>query len=268
MPLIPVSDLQDARLEPFRHLKRTNQTRWQEIFIAEGEKLVERMLDSHTEIVSILAADTYVERIVSRVPCEIPIYVIPAGDVDELIGFEFHRGVLACGRRPENPPLHSLWANRVDPITLVLCPEIRDPENLGSMLRISAAFGVHGVILGADCTDPFSRRVLRVSMGTLFRLPLVRTTDWGETLGALRSAGFEVAATILDPAAESLAQATRTDRLAVAFGSEGFGLPADFVSQCDRKLTIQMADGVDSLNVAVATGIFLHQLTQCATRAS
>lgn len=261
MSVIKIAELDDSRLDVYRDLKQTNHTRWQQIFIAEGEKLVERLLDSDFETVSILAAETHVERLVARVPPEVPIYVVSASQVDQLIGFNFHRGVLACGRRPVNPRLESLWTSPEDPLTLVLCPDIKDPENLGTILRISAAFGVSGVIVGREGTDPYSRRVLRVSMGTVFRMPVIQTDDWPDVLKRLKQAGIETAATVLDSAAERLITARRSKRLALALGSEGHGLTEDFVARCDRRLTIKMADGVDSLNVAIAAGIFLHHFS-------
>src|SRR6187399_1160764 len=107
MPIIPIADLHDPRLDVYRQLKQTNHTRWQQIFIAEGEKLVERLLDSPFETLSVLSADSHVERIAARVPGDVPVYQVAAGQLDELIGFNFHRGVLACGRRPQNRPLES-----------------------------------------------------------------------------------------------------------------------------------------------------------------
>jgi len=266
MPVIPIVDIDDPRLDIYRHLKQTNQTRWEQIFIAEGEKLVERLLESDFETLSILAATTHVERLLPRVLEGIPIYVIPANEIDRLIGFHFHRGVLACGRRKPSPTLESLWVDTPSPVTLVLCPDIKDPENLGAILRISAAFGVQGVLVGRDGTDPYSRRVLRVSMGTIFRLPVVQIDDWATAFQKLAAAGFETAATILDPSAESLTTARRPDRFALAFGCEGHGLSADFVAQCNRRVTIPMANGVDSLNVAVSAGIFLHHFTESHNR--
>ncbi len=262
MPVVPITDLADPRLDVYRSLKQTNHTRWQQIFIAEGEKLVERLLDSRFETLSILAAESHVERLLPRVPPEVPVYVLRASEVDQLIGFQFHRGVLACGRRPVNPTFEELWPSREQPLTLVLCPDIKDPENLGTILRISAAFGVDGVIVGNEGTDPYSRRVLRVSMGTIFRLPVIQTNDWASMLATLKQAGVETAATVLNPQAERLITAERTPRFALALGCEGHGLPPEFVAQCDRQLTIKMADGVDSLNVAIAAGIFLHHFAR------
>ena len=246
MPIIPISEIDNPRLDAYRSLKQTNQTRGKQIFIAEGEKLVERLLASPLTVESILASQSHVERLVGRVPDDVPVYLITTQAVNELVCFHFHRGLLACGRRPENPSFTDLWPDRSQPLTLVLCPDIKDPENLGAILRISAAFGVDGVIVGDAGTDPYSRRVLRVSMGTVFRLPVIQTDDWPAMLSTLQQAGVETVASVLDPQAERLTSANRSVRFALALGSEGPGLSADFVNQCDRRVTIPMADGVDS----------------------
>ncbi len=140
---------------------------------------------------------------------------------------------------------------------------MQDPENLGAILRLSGAFGVDAVLLGPDCPNPFSRRVLRVSMGAGFALPIVEADDLEAELAALAEQwGCERWATVLDPAAEPLAQLTRPARLALLLGSEGHGLTERWIAQTDRRVTIPMRSGADSLNVAVAAGIFLYQLVR------
>jgi len=140
---------------------------------------------------------------------------------------------------------------------------VQDPENLGSIVRIAAGFGVGGLIVGPKCADPFSRRVQRVSMGNVYELPIATTTDVAAALHELRTThGFESWGTVLDVDAESLGTRPRPERLALVFGSEGHGIPEDVVAACDRKVIIPMRPGVDSLNVAVAAGIFLYELTK------
>jgi len=262
MPIVPVDSVADPRLDLYRDLKTTNRNRWSGTFIAEGEKLVERLLDSPFEVVSLVAEPSHVERFADRLPAGVPLYEIPPASVEELVGFNFHRGILACGRRKPSPPLAKWLAEHPGRLTLVVCPDVKDPENLGAIIRISSAFGVDGLLLGEQSTDAFSRRVLRVSMGTVFRLPILRSENLLEDLRVLGNAGVERAATVLDPAAESLEKFTRGERFALLFGSEGHGLDAATVDCCDRKVTIPMQPGVDSLNVAVAAGIFLYHLAR------
>ncbi len=258
MPRETVNSIDDPRLEPYRNLKDTNRTRWSGRFIAEGEKLVRRLLSSDFPVESVLVSDRFLEQLAGLVPAEVPLWVVPDAMVESLVGFNFHRGILACGLRKPAPRLEEL-APSGRPTTLVVCPNVQDPENLGSILRISAALGGDGVIVGSAAADPFSRRVLRVSMGAALRVPVLRSEKIADDLRQLAGPlDVQLAATVLDPAAEPLKQATRTSRFALLLGSEGHGLPAGLVAQCQRKITIPMSPGTDSLNVAVAAGILLH----------
>ncbi|HWL73078.1 MAG TPA: RNA methyltransferase, partial [Burkholderiaceae bacterium] len=107
--------------------------------------------------------------------------------------------------------------------------------------------------------DPFSRRVLRVSMGAALRVPILQATDALAELKCLQNHwGVEAIATVLDSDAEQLQSAQAGDRLALVFGAEASGLPQEWIEACDRRVAIPMAPGTDSLNVATATGIFLY----------
>ena len=101
-----------------------------------------------------------------------PIYVVPHGLIDHLVGFPFHRGVLACGA-PALAAHPGNCAESGSPITLVICPKLTDPENLGAIARIGEVFGIDAILAGPQCPDPFSRRVLRVSMGSILAIPVI-----------------------------------------------------------------------------------------------
>lgn len=261
MPLVPISALDDPRVAVFRHLKDTNLTRWSETFVVEGDKLVDRLLASDFEVVSLLASERYAAPLTARVASDLPVYVMPQAAIEQLIGFNFHRGVLACARRRPNADLIALCSPLSRPLTLAICPDVQDPENLGAIVRIASALGADGVVLGKRSGDPFSRRVLRVSMGTVLQMPLVVSRDIVATLGELREhCGVELWATVLAADAEPLGDASRPPRLAMLFGSEGHGLEPRVIAECNRRVIIPMRPGVDSLNVAVAAGIFLHHV--------
>lgn len=264
MPLIRIADLADKRLDPYRSLKQTNETSRRGLFIAEGDKLVRRLLESRLIVESVLLSEPYVEAFAALLPADLPVLVIPDELVEALVGFNFHRGILACGRRPpaNATSLAELLGPRDRPCTVVVCPDVQDPENLGAILRMSAGFGVDAVVLGPRSADPFSRRVQRVSMGNVYQLPPIHTNDVPALLAELREQhAIESWATVLDADAAPLSDLQRPSRLALIFGSEGHGLEPDVIAACDRKVTIPMRPGVDSLNVAVAAGIFLYELT-------
>lgn len=262
MSLIALDSLDDPRLAPYRDLKASNLTRWSGLFVAEGEKLVRRLIASRFSIDSLLLGQSEIAAFMSGLPEEVPIYVVPDNWVERIIGFNFHRGVLACGRRPgERPQLDGIIRAVSDSYTrstIVLCPEIHDPDNLGALIRTGCALGVDALVLGPHAADPLARRVLRVSMGTALELPIVQSPDFAEDLARLKQAGYELAAAVLDEGAEPLTAASRADRFTLMIGSEGHGLASRWIDACDRRITIPMRRGTDSLNLAVAAGIFLH----------
>jgi tRNA G18 (ribose-2'-O)-methylase SpoU len=173
MPISSIESLDDERLAPYRSLKATNATRWSRRFVAEGEKLVRRLLASDFAVHSLLLAERYASSFAQLAPAELDLLVVPDDWVEDIVGFNFHRGVLACAERKAPPSLPTFCRSKPGRLTLVVCPDVQDPENLGAILRIASVFGVDAVALGSQCADPFSRRVLRVSMGTAFDLPIV-----------------------------------------------------------------------------------------------
>jgi tRNA G18 (ribose-2'-O)-methylase SpoU len=116
--------------------------------------------------------------------------------------------------------------------------------------------------LGPRCCDPFYRMSIRVSMGTVFSIPVLRSENLISDLTKLKGHRYELVATVLDKDAESLDHATRSDRLAILFGNEATGLTAADIAACDRRVTLPMQRGTDSLNVAIAAGIFLYHFTR------
>jgi tRNA G18 (ribose-2'-O)-methylase SpoU len=261
--LIPITSIDAPELAPYCDLRHRNPTRHARQFIAEGDKLVERLLASHYRTESIFAAEDYVEKLLPRVPEDVPVYVAPRKLLEETIGFNFHRGCLACGVREPVKSLEKWQRPTKTEWLIVACPDVQDPTNLGTLLRNCAAFGVDLVLLGGKCADPFSRRVLRVSMGAVLELEIVEAQHLDGDLDLLkREQGVELVATVLDASAVPLDQAFRSPRMAILFGSEGHGLETDWIERADRRVTIPMQLGTDSLNVAVASGIFLYHFSR------
>ncbi len=268
MPRVPIDDLDDPRIATYRHLKSTNLTRGGDTFVVEGEKLLDRLIESPFPLASVLVTDRHESRIAARVPEEVPRFVVPHAMMSVLVGFNFHRGVLACGKRRPWPDVMDLVRGEGRQATVVVCPTLHNPENLGTIVRIGDIFEVDAVLVGGHgCPDPLSRRVLRVSMGAALRLPVSASADLVRDIERLRSErGFQLAATVVDPDAEPLDAARRPDRLALFFGSEGEGLEPQWVERCDRRITIPMRPGAESLNVAVAAGIVLYHFMMRAPR--
>lgn len=256
-----IESLDDPRLAPYRSLKATNDTRWTGRFVAEGDKLVRRLLASHFRVHSMLASVRYFAEMQALAPPDAELLVVDDAWMETIVGFNFHRGVLACAHRGARIELVPWLRGVLGDCTLVVCPDVQDPENLGSILRTASALGVSGVILGPNCCDPLSRRVLRVSMGAALEIPVIECPDLETALRLVQhEQHVELWATVTDRDAEPLVERPRPPRLAVLVGSEGHGLAPHWVEACDRRVTIPMREGIDSLNVAVATGIVLYQV--------
>ncbi|MFP4143967.1 MAG: TrmH family RNA methyltransferase [Phycisphaeraceae bacterium] len=257
MPIHPVTSLDDPRVQPYRNLKDRQLAREHGLFICEGEPLARRLLDSPLNAHSILAAAHRAAAIAADAPADVPVFAAPADLLSDIVGYPFHRGVLACGVRPKPVRAGAL----LPATTLVVCPQLENEENLGVIIRTAAALGADGILLGDQGADPLGRRTVRVSMGAVFTLPVAQSPDLRADLLRLREEhGFELAATVLDEHADDLADYRRPDKLALLLGNEPTGLADDWLALCDAQLTIPMHRGTDSLNVAVAAGIFLYEL--------
>ncbi len=263
--IIPIDSPDDPRIADYRLLKERELAESGSKFIAEGELVSRRLLESDYPVESVLLAEHRVERIAPLVGPGTAIYSAPAGVVEAIVGYKFHLGVLACGRRKPPAALDDLAAAWPENVTLVILPEVTKLDNLGSLLRVSGAFGADAVILGPRCCDPFYRKALRVSMGAAFSLPLYRSLDLAGDMARLRQRwGVELVATILDENAQCLHEAGRASRVGLLLGNEGFGLRPGEVELCDRKVRIPMKPDTDSLNVAVAAAVFLYHFTSPA----
>ncbi len=264
MPRVPITNLDDPRIAVYRALKATNQTRGLDQFVVEGEKLVERLAASRFPLVSVLATDRYLVRNSVALAADVPVYVVPHEQVHELVGFPFHRGVLGCGQRVAWPALEEMLLPDHGSCTLVLCPRLSNPENLGSIARLGDVFGIDAIVAGPSCPDPLSRRVLRVSMGSALRVPVLVAGQPLETADWLVSRGVELWAAVADPAAQAFERLSRPARLGLVLGDEDQGVDAGWLERCGRSITIPMRPGAGSLNVAVAAGILLYHLTKPA----
>lgn len=266
MPESLITSIEDPRLAPYRHLKKQNLTRWSGLFIAEGAKLVERLLESDFAVESLLISESHRRRLSPETLEKHSVYIAPLPLLEQVIGFQFHAGMLACGRRRPRIPLSAWAAPAGRPALIVGCPHTSDPDNLGTIMRISAAFGASGILVGKSSADPFSRRALRISMGNAFFLPIFESTDFLHDMQFLQQeAGFSVVASVLDDDAVPLASMPRPRQILLLLGNEDEGLTPELVAVADQKVMIPMAEKIDSLNVGIAAGIMLHHFTQIAT---
>jgi tRNA G18 (ribose-2'-O)-methylase SpoU len=275
-------------LAPYRTLRRPFEHEEQGIFVAEGDKVVRRLLESHFGVVSVLLLENRVAEFApllnARPEPELPVYSVAEKSLlEKLVGFEMFQGVLAIGRIPRQPPLEKILADSPHPRLLVAMDELANAENLGSLVRNCAAFGAHALIVGETCSSPYMRRSVRNSMGTIFQLPIFQVRDrrgeisephhadgrlkrrddpvptLADTLRELRKSGVRCLAAHPRPDGKTLAQADFTGDVCIVLGSEGHGLSQSVLEACDEAVAIPMANGVDSLNVGAAAAVFLFE---------
>jgi tRNA G18 (ribose-2'-O)-methylase SpoU len=233
-------------------------------FIAEGEVVLRILLgeDSRCHAASLLIADKRLERLgplIGALPAEVPVYAASQAVMDVIVGFPIHRGIMAHGLRPPDPGAEALLAALGPRAVVLVLFGIANHDNMGGLFRNAAAFGAQAVLLDATCCDPLYRKAIRVSVGAALKVPFARLPVGEAAVDLLARNGFTVLA--LSPkGAEPLAGLRRPDRAAVLLGAEGPGLP-DAVLAKARTVAIPMAPGWDSLNVAAASAIMLHELT-------
>jgi tRNA G18 (ribose-2'-O)-methylase SpoU len=266
MPVIEVSDINDPLLDDYRDI-RDRELRGREgypgLFVGEQPLVVEQMLRVAGVTKSVLLGPTWVDRMVPQVPPEVPVYVAPTEIMRRIAGFNIHRGVLAVGFRPvvERSGLDPDLAGR-EALTLLLCENITNIDNMGFLFRNAAAFGVDAVVLSPRCHDPLYRKSLRVSIGHALTVPFVRSDDWPAELDRLRGQwGVTLIAAAVDPRAEDLDAVRRPGRVALVVGQEYEGISRETLDRCDHIVRVPMAAGIDSLNVAVAAAVCLHRFS-------
>lgn len=253
-----------ARLSEVQLLNRANPE--EGMFIAESPKVIERALDAGCEPVSFLTEPRHVtgegRELMARCN-EVPVYTAEARVLSQLTGFPMTRGMLCAMRRPQLPRVEDIC---VGARRIAVLEHIVNPTNVGAIFRSAAALGMDAVLLTADCSDPLYRRAIRVSMGTVFQIPWTyfdERTTWPEQgLELLHSLGFRMAAMALKEDSVSLEepQLREEKKLAVVLGTEGDGLAADTIADCDYTVRIPMSHKVDSLNVAAASAVAFWQL--------
>ena len=241
------------------------------IFIAESSKVIERALDGGMQPLSFLMDQKWIEPmrpLVERASAEqgvdLPVYVLPHDELKKLTGFELTRGALAAFRRPPLPAVEDVLAGAR---RVAVLEDITNFTNVGAIFRSAAALGVDAVLVTPTCCDPLYRRCVRVSMGTVFQVPWTRIgatkEDWpGAGLDLLHHLGFKTAALALSHDSVTLddPQLKAEEKLALVLGTEGDGLAAETIAQCDYTALIPMQHGVDSLNVAAASAVAFWEL--------
>lgn len=267
--LVRVADLGDERLDVFARLTN-NQLRegletGSATLVAESRTVVEVALDSGVEPRAFLVDERDLDAssdVLSRAGDDVPAFVLPHEQIARLTGYRLTRGLLCAMRRPRQLTVEEALEGARH---VAVLEDLVDVSNVGALFRNAAALGADAVVLSPRCADPLSRRSVRVSMGCAFKLPWARAADseWPVgTLAELSRRGFETVALALEPGAVPLDDPSllSSERRALLFGSEGYGLSHRALDACDRTAIIPMTRDVDSLNVAASSAVAFWQL--------
>ena len=265
MPVFEIEEIGDPRLSDYRHVPDPALLRQGEIFVAEGREVVRTLIArSRYTVRSVLLTATAYRALQDAIAPRLDgltVYLVTPGSIETLTGYNIHRGCLAIGERPAPRRVETLLSAAPGARRLIVLEAVGNADNLGGIFRNAAAFRADGVVLGPGCCDPLYRKAIRVSMGTALLVPFASAFDWPADLEKLRAAGFQVAALTPAPGALDIAAAVSlaSDRVALLAGAEGEGLTDAALAAADLRVRIPMAPGIDSINVATATGIALHR---------
>ncbi|MBN8949299.1 MULTISPECIES: RNA methyltransferase [unclassified Rhizobium] len=264
--LIEITHPDDPRIAEFRNIRERDLTGRDSRFIAEGTVVLRLLTGAHASGGDFAAEKVLLLKnrvaglgdIIESFPADIPIYVADAEVLDGIVGFHLHRGVLALGRRMAEDGVGA-FLDRLPKQALVLAGcGISNHDNMGSMFRNAAAFGAAAVLLDESCCDPLYRKALRVSVGSILTVPYRRQLSDVELLAALAERGFAIWS--LSPRGNvDIREVPASERMALVVGTEGDGLPANILSAFGS-VRIPQAPGLDSLNVATASGIALFEM--------
>jgi tRNA G18 (ribose-2'-O)-methylase SpoU len=260
---VAIREPDDPRLAPYRSLKGKELEK-DGIFIAEGEKVVKCMVDSSCLIASCLISRETISRYKSLIAAiakkGIPIFVANNELIEDIIGFRFHKGIMAVGYCPKKRTISGALKTFKRPLFLVALNAINDPQNVGLIARNAAAFGVQALIVDNATYDPYYRKAVRVSMGTIFRLPVYYEDDLGSSLIQLKKKyNTRIIATTPGRGTSDIAKVKLSGNICFVFGNEDKGISRRVLSVADAKVRIPILKAVDSLNVASAGAICLYE---------
>jgi tRNA G18 (ribose-2'-O)-methylase SpoU len=277
-----ISSFDSPELHPYATMRRSREHEQQGIFVAEGTKVVQRLLESNFAVVSVVLPEKWLpefQPLLEKRPEDVAVYLAEKKLLESLTGFSMFQGVLAVGKIPAPVSLQKVLADASNPRLFVALDALTNAENLGALVRNCVAFGVHALIVGETSSSPFLRRAVRNSMGTILQLPVIElarlgqwrrpgveshTTDLTlvECLKELRARGVRCIAAHPHTDKRILSQADFTGDCCVVFGSEGDGISPAVLEACDEAVAIPMPPNVDSLNVGAAAAVFLYEVNR------
>ena len=218
------------------------------LFVADGTKLLQEAITYFPGLDTVILSDG----VEAQVPETVRVIRVPGDVMESISPMQSPQGALFLCRLPEKKPFMPVPG-------MLLLDGIQDPGNIGTILRTADALDIPVALL-EGCADPWSHKVVRSSMGAVFRCPVIQT-DWETVKKACGEAGISIGVTALSDRAKDLRQSDLKS-MAVVIGSEGQGVRQEILANADAELIIPMNPHCESLNAAVAATIVMWQMKQ------
>ena len=259
--VIDIEDINIPELEIYSSL-RESAFREDGSFIADSPKVVNLILESDVEIISMLATQEYYDEFAELLQMKhiSKKYLTTKEEMKKIVGHKIHHNCMMHGIRPQDVTLNDLGDE------VLLLDGITSAENVGSIVRSCAALGVGSLVIPKETPHPFNRRSLRVSMGYATHIRTHVHEDIKESIVALQRKGYRVFAAEIAPNSTALSQVQVKEKWVLVMGHEGRGIAKDILELCDEVVTIEMQEGVKSFNVGVAASLMMYQFQNSSQR--
>ena len=264
-PVQHITTFDRPELLPYATMRRHVEHREQGIFVAEGEKVVRRLLESSLTVLSVLVPEKWyrdLEPLIRVRPETIQVFLAEKKLLETLTGFSMYQGLLAVGKVPRQPALQEALEKASQPRLFAAVDSLSSAENMGAVVRNCAALNVSLLIVGQTSSSPYLRRAVRSSMGTIFQQPVLESSDLVSTLSELKQRGIRCVAAHPHVSGKTLPQCDLRSDCCIVLGSEGYGISKPVLEACDEAVAVPMPATVDSLNVASATAVFLYEVNR------
>ncbi|MBL6991368.1 MAG: RNA methyltransferase [Bacteriovoracaceae bacterium] len=254
--MIEIKDISDPRIQEFQSLKDCK-LKDELKFIADSEKVLIKLLESDIEIYKVFATKEFFDdkfELFEKIDKN-KLFSSTKQTMVNIVGHNLHHGAMALAKRPADVPISALTS------PIMVLNGVTSPENVGSIIRSSVAFGVNSLIVDHKTCTPYARRCVRVSMGNIFKMRINSSQDLSASLLQLKRDNYKIIASENIPGAKDIKEFCPPTKLCIITGSEGAGIDEDILQLCDEVIKIPIDQYVKSLNAAVSTSIFLYTLS-------
>jgi len=263
-----IKDLSHPALRPYLEIRKDENQHGRGVFVAEGEKITRRLLESPLEVASLLLPDNMLDilgPLAEQRAEEIHVFVAPKKHLELMTGTSSFQGVTSVGRIPSKKT-EAETIESVPPHRLFLAvDEIIGTENMGIIARNAAAFRADALVVGETCCSPWLRKAVRASLGAVFQIETLESDNLPKTLEQLRKCGMKIVATHGQASEKILSQTVLTGDVCLVMAADGQEPRDEVLAMCDKDIIFPTANGVDSLPVGISSAVLLYEAVRQRT---